>query len=102
MKRQLLFSFFVLIGFSSFGQSLAGTDDLGRTLQLNGSVGNPKTNRQVALFYFLWQGDETAEDYWDLSEIVPNHPEVLEDYDNKFWGKPVYKPAGEGDRKAHV
>ena len=94
MKRQLLFSFFVLIGFSSFGQSLAGTDDLGRTLQLNGSVGNPKTNRQVALFYFLWQGDDAAEEYWDLSEIVPNHPEVLEDYDNKFWGKPVYKPGG--------
>jgi len=76
------------------GQPLAGTDDLGRVLPLNCSVGNPKSNRQVAIFYFLWQGDQTAENYWDLSEIVANHPEVLEDYDNDYWGKPVYKPGG--------
>jgi len=51
-------------------------------------------NRQVAIFYFLWQGDDTAQNYWDLSEIIPNHPEVLEDYDNEYWGLPVYKPGG--------
>jgi len=94
MRRQLFILFTLLMpGFLS-GQPLAGSDDLGRILPLNKSVGNPKANKQVAIFYFLWQGDDTAEDYWDLSEIVPNHPEVLEDYDNKFWGKPVYKPGG--------
>ena len=75
-------------------QPLAGTDELGRTLPMNDSVGDPKPNRQVGIFYFLWQGDNTAENYWDLSEIVSNHPEVLEDYDNPYWGLPVYHPGG--------
>ena len=79
---------------SASSDPLAGTDDLGRTLPLNDSVGNPKANRQVGIFYFLWQGDATAETYWDLSEIVAAHPEVLEDYDNPYWGTPVYKPGG--------
>jgi hypothetical protein len=79
---------------STSSDPLGGTDDLGRTLPLNNTVGNPKANRQVGIFYFLWQGDATAETYWDLSEIIPNHPEVLEDYDNPYWGTPVYKPGG--------
>ncbi len=74
------------------GQPLAGTDGLGRTLPQNKQVGDPKANRQVGLFYFTWHGDGTAEDYWDLSEIISNHPEVLNDYDSEFWGKPVYYP----------
>lgn len=79
---------------STSSDPLAGTDDLGRTLPLNDSVGNPRADRQVGIFYFLWQGDATAETYWDLSEIVAAHPEVLEDYDNPYWGTPVYKPGG--------
>ncbi|MDP4188467.1 MAG: hypothetical protein Q8905_10495 [Bacteroidota bacterium] len=77
-------------------QPLAGTDDLGRVLPLNNSVGGPKSNRHVGLFYFLWQGGNTAQNYWDLSEIVANHPEVLEDYDNPYWGLPVYRPGKSG------
>ena len=94
MKKELILLLFVLFSSVTYSQPLAGTDDLGRVLPLNNSVGNPKTNKQVAIFYFLWQGDQTAEEYWDLSEIVPNHPEVLEEYDNKYWGQPVYKPGG--------
>jgi hypothetical protein len=78
----------------SVDQPLAGSDDLGRVLPLNNVVGNLKSNRQVGIFYFLWQGDGTAENYWDLSEIVANHPEVLEDYDSPYWGLPVYRPGG--------
>lgn len=83
---------------------LAGTDDLGRVLPMNDRAGNPKINRQVGIFYFLWQGDnasKTSEKYWDLTEIIPNHPEVLENFSDPnwgstsvggyyFWGKPVY------------
>lgn len=80
-----------------FAQPLAGTDDLGRTLPQNSKVGNPKDNRHVAMFYFLWQ-DTAPTKYWDLSEIIPNHPEVLEDFDHPnwggggmyYWGKPIY------------
>ena len=31
-----------------------------------------------------------------MSEIIANHPEVLEDYDNPYWGLPVYHPGGSG------
>lgn len=79
---------------SAIDQPLAGTDDLGRILPLNNTAGSPKANRHVGIFYFLWQGDNTAQNYWDLSEIVAKHPEVLEDYDNPYWGLPVYKPGG--------
>lgn len=80
------------------GQVLAGRDDLGRILPLNDSVGNPKSDKKVGIFYFLWQGEGTSGNSWDLSEIVPNHPEVLQDFHNEFWGtggmyfwgKPIY------------
>lgn len=66
-------------------QPLAGTDDLGRTIPQNNTVGNPKSNRQVAMFYFLWH-DAAPGKSWDLHEIVSKHPEVLEDFDNPHWG----------------
>ncbi len=89
MREQLIVLFIFIFTFQSNAQALAGTDDLGRVLPLNDSVGNPREDKQVAIFYFLWQGDknsEISEKYWDLSEIVPKHPEVLEDFDSEFWG----------------
>ena len=88
----------------SVAQPLAATDELGRRLPLNEEVGTAKANRQVGIFYFLWQGDKgskTSEKNWDLSEIIPAHPEVLEDFSDQnwgttsvggsyFWGKPLY------------
>ncbi|NIJ51488.1 hypothetical protein [Dyadobacter arcticus] len=82
-------------------QPLAGTDDLGRTLPQNIQVGNPKANRQVGMFYFLWH-DVAPAKHWDLNEIVTKHPEVLEDFDHPewggdpkslgmyYWGQPIY------------
>lgn len=70
-------------------QPLAGVDELGRVLPDNSKVGSPKKRRQVGMFYFLWQGDNnspTSKTYWDLSQIVGQHPEVLEDGDNTWWG----------------
>ncbi len=74
---------------NTFLYPYAGSDDLGRLLPCSQEVGTPKKNRQVGLFYFLWQGDrasKTSEKFWDLSEIVSQHPEVLSDSSNKFWG----------------
>lgn len=87
-----------------FNPPLAGQDELGRILPQIEDVGKLKENRQVGIFYFLWQGDEgslTSEKYWDLSEIIPQHPKVLEDGKSElwgstergfyyFWGKPIY------------
>ncbi|MDR1097769.1 MAG: hypothetical protein LBL57_06525 [Tannerella sp.] len=82
---------------------LAGTDELGRVLLQNDRVGDPKPNRRIALFYFLWQGDKNSPvspDSWDLEKIAARSPEVFEDSDHPdwggrkgsyyFWGEPVY------------
>ena len=71
-------------------QPLAGADELGRVLPGYDEVGFFK-DRRVGIFYFLWQGDDASkvsEQKWDLNEIIPNHPEVLEDGDHENWGSP--------------
>ena len=71
-------------------QTLAGTDGLGRILPLNKEVGDPQENAHVAMFYFLWQGDAgspTSPEYWNLTDIVKEHPEVLHDFDNANWAE---------------
>ena len=103
MKWILVCVLNVLFLNSIFSQPLAGTDGLGRVLPLNETVGDPDRKVHVALFYFLWQGDKssrTSPRYWNLPEIVEQHPEVLYDFDNPnwgggsgsyyFWGEPIY------------
>lgn len=89
---------------TQFPFPFAGNDELGRILPDNTDVGNIKENRQVAMFYFLWQGDnasKTSVINWDLSKIIPQYSEVLEDRDHPnwgstnlgsyyFWGEPIY------------
>ena len=86
--------------------ALAATDGLGRTVPQNNEVGDPLADRQVGLFYFLWQGHSastTSEDVWDLSKLWEEHPETFEAFDHPnwgggagvagkyyFWGEPIY------------
>ncbi|MBI0397112.1 hypothetical protein [Cyclobacterium marinum] len=78
-------------------QSTGGTDDLGRTLPTYLEIGEAK-ERTVAMFYFLWHGDNTSAWHYDLSKIIPQHPEVLNDFNNPhwggggmyYWGEPIY------------
>lgn len=81
----------LVIGFSGLvsGQPLAGTDDLNRTLPQNAAVGNPASGKTVAMFYFLWQGHKTSPttfNKYDLTEIVANHPTVLNNFNDANWG----------------
>lgn len=103
MKYILIVIAFLLVKGVTRAQPLAATDELGRTLIQNDQAGDPKSNRQVGIFYFLWQGHKgstTSPTYWDLDEISRNSPEVLEKQNHPkwggavgtyyFWGKPVY------------
>ncbi len=103
IKYGLLFMMLQMMRDAAAAQPLFGTDELGRKLLQNNEVGNPKPNRHVALFYFLWQGDKgspTSVEHWDLFEIAQNHPEVFEDSKSAkwgsktgayyFWGQPIY------------
>jgi hypothetical protein len=98
-----IFSFLAVYQVNLYAQTLAGTDDLGRVLLQNDAVGNPKTDKCIALFYFLWQGDKgsvVSPRVWDLDEIAKKHPEVLENGNDPnwgglrgsfyFWGQPIY------------
>ena len=98
-----IFTCFIVISLYVNAQVLAGTDDLGRTLLQNDTVGDPKQDRHIAMFYFLLQGDKKSlisPRQWDLYELSIHHPEVFEDCDHPnwggkkgsfyFWGEPVY------------
>ncbi|GAA4441369.1 hypothetical protein GCM10023091_26540 [Ravibacter arvi] len=86
MIRNLIFIAFCLFpGIRGTAQTLAGTDDLGRTLPQSDRVGAPRQNRHVAMFYFLWQ-DQAPAKSWDLHEIWTKHPEAFEDFDHPAWG----------------
>lgn len=79
----------------SRGQVLAGTDDLGRIVPQFEEVGAPTPDRQVGLFYFLWQGDKaspTSETHWDLNELYEKTPEVFHDFDHPGWGGGAGRP----------
>lgn len=109
MRSVHLIILFALLGIgSSSAQPFAGTDDLGRVLPQNKEVGNPG-KKTVAMFYFLWH--ETApRKYWDLHEIVNAHPEVLNDFDNPYWGsglmyywgQPIYGYYSANDYWVHL
>lgn len=74
---------------TKFRQPLAGTDELGRVLPTNQDVGDLKSNREVGIFYFLWQGDKkspTSEINWDLSIISSQYPEALTEKNHPGWG----------------
>lgn len=96
-------------------QSLGGTDGLGRVLPQYKEAGAPIGNAQVAMFYFLWQGDassKTSERQWDLYDIYTKYPEVFEDANHPnwgsgtgnyyFWGKPIYGYYRGDDYWVHV
>ena len=71
----------------SGAEVLSGADDSGRVLPGHEVVGDVKSDKQVGVFYFLWVGVERfSQNYWDLTEITAAHPEVLEDYQNEYWG----------------
>ncbi len=79
----------------SWAQVLAGTDDLGRIVPQFEEVGAPIADRQVGLFYFLWQGDKgspTSEKHWDLNELYERTPEVFPDFDHPGWGGGAGRP----------
>lgn len=89
LKLLIITSFILLlISFmqkQTMAQPLAATDGLGRTLPQNDVVGNPKDNRQVAMFYFLWHENAPAK-AWDLHEIISKNPQVLNNFDDPKWG----------------
>lgn len=106
LKIILSLGFTLVITSWAIAQPFTGQDDLGRIIPQYSEVGGKKLDKQVGIFYFLWQGDSgspTSEVNWDLSKLYQYHPEVFHDFFHPnwgggaagagkyyFWGEPIY------------
>ncbi len=86
MKRQLIFSLFVFVCYTTGSQPLAGTDDLDRTLQSNGTVANHPEMLQ-----------DYKNNFWVKRVYKPGGPIGMH-----FWGKRVYGYYRGADYWAHM
>jgi hypothetical protein len=60
------------------------TDALGRKVQ---HEADPRANRTVAMFYFLWNGPEArGGGPWDITRILKTDPDALGKADSPLWG----------------
>ena len=63
------------------------TDGLGRSLPTAAEAGLPRTNRTVAVFYFINRPtDENVPGPFDVSKILSADPDALKKPDSPLWG----------------
>ncbi len=65
---------------------LTATDDLGRTLSHYGEVPEPRDDRYVGIFYFLWLGQHSKTGPYDITRIMAEDPEAVHDPEHPLWG----------------
>ena len=68
------------------------TDALGRSMPTNAEVGAPKTDKQVGIFYFLWQErpDDAVNDLTKLLAANPDNPQFGGVPSFHWWGEPLF------------
>jgi len=64
-----------------------GVDDLRRVLPVGDSVSAPRCDRYVGLFYFLWLAQHGNDGPYDITKIVREHPEAVDDVNHPAWGE---------------
>ena len=81
---------------TKYSTSYGGVDALKRTLPLEGSVSEPKSEKYVGLFYFLWMGAHGTSLY-DNTQIVNTYQDALWNQSRwgnvgtfHFWGEPLF------------
>lgn len=62
------------------------TDALGRKLPTYQETGARKTNKYVAMFYWIWHQGNDPHDIKNITEIVRQYPEAMKDYNHPAWG----------------
>jgi hypothetical protein len=87
--KHFAYLFFIAAWFPVFGvrgEAWPATDGLGRKLPDFATVGSVRTNRTVALFYFLWQYQHSKTGPHDITKILAAHPEAINDPNHPAWG----------------
>lgn len=92
--RSIIATFLLLIALASVpalaqcpGVPWPATDALGRSLPVGAEAGPPRSDRVVAMFYFLWH-DQTESPVHDISRILAADPHAMSKPDSPLWGKP--------------
>ena len=67
------------------------TDGLGRALPVHEDAGAPRKDRFVAVFYFLWLGQQGDAGPFDNTKILAADPAALAKPDSPRWG-PLHAP----------
>jgi hypothetical protein len=86
---------------SNAGCPWPAIDGLGRSLPLAGEAPEPRPDRFVGIFYFIWLGqhDRTDEGPFVVTDILKRHPDALKtpgspswgpDSSPHFWGEPLF------------
>lgn len=76
----------------NFSDTWAATDGLGRPVPGFNSVGSPRTNRTIGIFYFLWLGPHAQQGGpWDVTKILAKDPHAMQKPDSPLWG-PMFAP----------
>lgn len=74
-----------------FADTWVAVDALGRRVPTFEEVGGPRSNKTVGIFYFLWLGRHGELGPFDISKILAEAPDAVDDPTNPLWG-PLHAP----------
>jgi len=83
----------------NYGNGLPATDGLGRKLSVANGVQTAKENKFVGLFYWTWHTNFADNKVADVSKILAQKPEAINNYydpiwpkeaSSFFWGEPLF------------
>ena len=63
------------------------TDTLGRSLPTFEDTGPPRADKQIGVFYFLWNGRHGEEGPYDVNKILAQDPDAMQKKDSPLWGR---------------
>ncbi len=75
-----------------YSDTWVATDALGRSMPTNADVGAPKADKQVGIFYFLWQErpDDEVNDLTKIFKADPENPQYGGVPSFHWWGEPLF------------
>ena len=76
------------------------TDVLGRALPTFEETGPPRADKQIGVFYFLWNGRHGDEGPYDVNKILAQDPDAMQKKDSPLWGR-MYVPHHWGESIFH-
>ncbi len=76
------------------------TDGLGRALPTFEETGSVREEKQIGVFYFLWNGRHGEEGPYDVNKILAQDPDAMQKKDSPLWGG-MYVPHHWGESVFH-